>query len=92
MDGIIVWDVVGPALFIGSNDTNFVTMYDDTAILKVAVHQDKYGKFQCDGLSPTNVSAIHFPSQCEGPCIPVIAEDNANPPVSGGVDPEVRVK
>jgi len=82
----------GTCPFVGTNDTSVVTAYDDTAILKVVVHQDKYGKFQGNGIGPTNISAIHFPSQCEDPCIPFIAKDNADPPVSGGIDPEVRVK
>ena len=92
MDGIIVWDVAGPALFIDANDASVVTAYGNTANLKVVVHQDKYGEFQCNGLGPTNVSAIKFPIWCEGPCIPFIAEYNANPPVSGGINPEVRVE
>ena len=38
MDGIVSWDVAGPALVVGVNDTCVVTVYDDTAVLKVVVH------------------------------------------------------
>jgi len=89
--GLIMWYIAGPSLVIGANDACVVTTYIYTAVLKVLVYKDEYGKFQCNGLGPTDVPAISFPTQYEGPCIPEAAVDNANASASGGIDPQVRV-
>ena len=41
---IIMWDIVGPALLICTYDSCVVTSNDDTAVIKVLIHEDQYGK------------------------------------------------
>src|SRR5882724_2761561 len=91
-DGVITWNIMGPALVIGANDACVVAANDDAAIAEPGVYDNEDRKFEGNGLSPADIPAFGFPTQCEGPCEPSIAEGNANAPAGGCVDPQVRVE
>ena len=83
----VTWYVMGPALIVGAYDACVVTVNDDAAIMEPGVYDNEDHKFEGNGLSPADIPAFSFPSRCEGPCNPFIAEGNANAPAGRCIDP-----